>query len=192
MRYVFFASTLLSSLVFCHEALAHGGGLDRYGCHNDRKRGGYHCHRSVSTPIPAVPAPRTTYRAPATPPSRTILIPSQSAAPPTQKVHGADLGLENCRLNAFTRPDEVNCFSDELEKQKALLNIQYKSLTRKTNETSREALDKAQRAWIEFRNAECESRISNVEGNVAENALYNCLIEHIKRRRAELEDYFVL
>lgn len=24
---------------------AHGGGLDRYGCHYDRKRGGYHCHR---------------------------------------------------------------------------------------------------------------------------------------------------
>lgn len=26
-------------------ALAHGGGLDSYGCHNDRKHGGYHCHR---------------------------------------------------------------------------------------------------------------------------------------------------
>ncbi len=26
-------------------AEAHGGGLDRYGCHNDRKAGTYHCHR---------------------------------------------------------------------------------------------------------------------------------------------------
>lgn len=26
-------------------ALAHGGGLDALGCHHDRKRGGYHCHR---------------------------------------------------------------------------------------------------------------------------------------------------
>ena len=26
-------------------ALAHGGGLDANGCHHDRKRGGYHCHR---------------------------------------------------------------------------------------------------------------------------------------------------
>jgi hypothetical protein len=25
--------------------LAHGGGIDGYGCHNDRKHGGYHCHR---------------------------------------------------------------------------------------------------------------------------------------------------
>ena len=24
---------------------AHGGGLDTYGCHHDRKNGGYHCHR---------------------------------------------------------------------------------------------------------------------------------------------------
>ena len=36
---------------------AHGGGLNAEGCHNDRKRGGYHCHRggassSRSTSIP--------------------------------------------------------------------------------------------------------------------------------------------
>ena len=27
------------------EAMAHSGGLDAKGCHHDRKRGGYHCHR---------------------------------------------------------------------------------------------------------------------------------------------------
>lgn len=26
-------------------AVAHGGGLDSLGCHNDRKAGVYHCHR---------------------------------------------------------------------------------------------------------------------------------------------------
>jgi hypothetical protein len=26
-------------------ASAHGGGLDAYGCHHNRKAGGYHCHR---------------------------------------------------------------------------------------------------------------------------------------------------
>lgn len=25
-------------------AIAHGGGTDGLGCHNDRKTGGYHCH----------------------------------------------------------------------------------------------------------------------------------------------------
>jgi len=33
---------------------AHGGGLDKNGCHNDRKNGGYHCHRAPS--LPAKPA----------------------------------------------------------------------------------------------------------------------------------------
>lgn len=33
-------------------ALAHGGGLNADGCHNDRKNGGYHCHRAQSTPPP--------------------------------------------------------------------------------------------------------------------------------------------
>lgn len=33
-------------------ALAHGGGLDAKGCHNDRKNGGYHCHRAQVTPAP--------------------------------------------------------------------------------------------------------------------------------------------
>jgi hypothetical protein len=31
-------------------AMAHGGGLDKSGCHHDRKKGGYHCHNG-GTPI---------------------------------------------------------------------------------------------------------------------------------------------
>lgn len=27
------------------QALAHGGGLDRHGCHHETATGGYHCHR---------------------------------------------------------------------------------------------------------------------------------------------------
>lgn len=33
------ALTLAASFAF-----AHGGGLDKNGCHHDRKNGGYHCH----------------------------------------------------------------------------------------------------------------------------------------------------
>lgn len=28
------------------QAFGHGGGLNSAGCHNDHKRGGYHCHRA--------------------------------------------------------------------------------------------------------------------------------------------------
>lgn len=33
--------------------LAHGGGLNSYGCHNETKTGGYHCHRSQGS-LPSV------------------------------------------------------------------------------------------------------------------------------------------
>lgn len=38
-------------------ALAHGGGLNAQGCHNDRKNGGYHCHRAPSAAPPPSYAP---------------------------------------------------------------------------------------------------------------------------------------
>lgn len=41
-----FRFALLVVLATLTEAVgAHGGGLDSYGCHHNRKAGGYHCHR---------------------------------------------------------------------------------------------------------------------------------------------------
>lgn len=36
--------TTVLLLFWVSSALGHGGGLDGYGCHHDRKHGGYHCH----------------------------------------------------------------------------------------------------------------------------------------------------
>ena len=36
---------LMLSLLPATPTYPHGGGLDAYGCHNNRKAGGYHCHR---------------------------------------------------------------------------------------------------------------------------------------------------
>lgn len=49
---------LLFSATDIPEANAHGGGLNASGCHNDRKRGGYHCHRAqrAAAPVRAVSA----------------------------------------------------------------------------------------------------------------------------------------
>ncbi|MEN5116681.1 excalibur calcium-binding domain-containing protein [Luteimonas sp. TWI662] len=38
---------------------AHPGGLNAEGCHNNRKTGDYHCHRSPSAPAPQRLAPST-------------------------------------------------------------------------------------------------------------------------------------
>jgi hypothetical protein len=41
-------------------ALAHGGGLDASGFHNNRKTGDYHCHRAPSTQKQSVQPPQGT------------------------------------------------------------------------------------------------------------------------------------
>ena len=40
-------------------AWSHGGGLNKDGCHNERKTGGYHCHRSQSPSIQSIPQQKT-------------------------------------------------------------------------------------------------------------------------------------
>ncbi len=45
VAYNLFPSIGLSLLFFSSIAFSHGGGLDSYGCHHNRKAGGYHCHR---------------------------------------------------------------------------------------------------------------------------------------------------
>lgn len=46
MRMFLFVSALtLLTLVPALPAVAHGGGLSAEGYHDDRKHGGYHCHR---------------------------------------------------------------------------------------------------------------------------------------------------
>lgn len=40
------------ALLALGDATAHGGGLNKHGCHNDRKNGGYHCHRGPSASPP--------------------------------------------------------------------------------------------------------------------------------------------
>jgi len=41
---------LLCQLTFISNAIGHGGRLNSSGCHNVRKTGGYHCHRSNYSP----------------------------------------------------------------------------------------------------------------------------------------------
>jgi endonuclease YncB( thermonuclease family) len=69
---VFFV--LLTTLTVGEVASAHGGGLDASGCHHDRKRGGYHCHRGNSSPAPV-------YRAPVRQAPETVKIPESTPVP---------------------------------------------------------------------------------------------------------------
>ena len=52
---------------------AHPGGLNKEGCHNDRKNGGYHCHRAPAAPAQSYrpPSQQPSQLAPTGQPSRT-------------------------------------------------------------------------------------------------------------------------
>lgn len=56
------ACALLAGFGIASAALAHGGGLDKNGCHTNKKTGEYHCH---GTPA-AAPPPRASTPAAAT------------------------------------------------------------------------------------------------------------------------------
>ena len=38
---------IVMAILLSAPACGHAGGLDAAGCHHDRKRGGYHCHRKT-------------------------------------------------------------------------------------------------------------------------------------------------
>ena len=47
------AGLILAAACWAPTAAGHGGGLDKHGCHNDRRSGGYHCHRGGGAAAPA-------------------------------------------------------------------------------------------------------------------------------------------
>jgi hypothetical protein len=62
-------------------AVSHGGGLDKYGCHHNRRTGDYHCHRSGYV----VPTPSTSSRSGIS----TKLFPASPQKAPVPAVGGS-------------------------------------------------------------------------------------------------------
>ena len=91
--------------------------------------------------------------------------------------------------------DQTQCMADEVDRQKALLNIEYKALVRKTDKRDKAALEKAQKAWLAFREVECEAKadaIDHAGGNGAWDASVSCLLQHVLLRRDQLKNYWAL
>ena len=77
------SSVLLVLSMVSGDAWAHGGGLNKDGCHNNRKTGDYHCHRGASL----APASEQRYR------PANQLAPANYTAPRTTRGGGA---FANC------------------------------------------------------------------------------------------------
>ena len=75
--------------VFAPPVIAHPGGLDARGCHNDRKNGGYHCHRGplagqgFGSSAEAAAALQKLNTSKAPPVTTAGMVPQQAAALPS-------------------------------------------------------------------------------------------------------------
>ena len=63
MKKTYKTKIILLGIIFIYPnlLLSHGGGLNKYGCHNETKTGGYHCHRApgISPTSPTTPGINT-------------------------------------------------------------------------------------------------------------------------------------
>jgi uncharacterized protein YecT (DUF1311 family) len=87
--------------------------------------------------------------------------------------------------NAQTQSEMNQCAIDEFRKADAELNGIYQQLLLKTDR--QEKLKAAQRAWIAFREADCEYEASESEGGTMEPLLrYSCYGKATKTRLNQL------
>ncbi|PVH27238.1 YHYH domain-containing protein [Pararhodobacter oceanensis] len=60
MRFILILAVVF--LALASAALAHSGGLNAQGCHNNRRTGDYHCHRTQSSSLARTIRPANTAR----------------------------------------------------------------------------------------------------------------------------------
>ena len=82
-----FLAILIVGLLSSFNAYAHGGGLNKEGCHNNRKTGDYHCHRGSKSSArqPSLPNQQTLTGIPKITDGDTIRIGSTRI-----RLHGID------------------------------------------------------------------------------------------------------
>jgi uncharacterized protein YecT (DUF1311 family) len=84
----------------------------------------------------------------------------------------------------------IDCIGKEVAVQDARLNRAYQAaLMRLERPRQKAALQKAQRAWIAFRDADCASYVDEDWGSMARVEANQCVLDHTRQRADELERY---
>jgi len=96
--------------------------------------------------------------------------------------HAAD----NCN-NLNTQLEMNACAAKEYQSEDAKLNKYYKELIRKVGASEKQKLKATQRAWIKFRDLQCELEASNYEGGSIQPLIRSsCLAQVTKQRNEDL------
>lgn len=83
----------------------------------------------------------------------------------------------------------VQCIGVELEVQDAALNAAYRGLIGEMTADQKAGLQKAQRAWIAFRDADCQARYSPDWGSMSTINANFCMLRRTVERTIELEEF---
>jgi uncharacterized protein YecT (DUF1311 family) len=79
------------------------------------------------------------------------------------------------------------CAANEYQREDAKLNEYYKALAGKLGPSEKERLKAAQRAWIKFRDLQCELEASRYEGGSIQPLVRSsCLAQVTKQRNEDL------
>jgi uncharacterized protein YecT (DUF1311 family) len=83
-------------------------------------------------------------------------------------------------------PAMMDCISAELKRQDALLNQNYRKLMASLSAGRKKALQEAQRAWIKFRDTNCDFYYDPDGGSAARIDANECLLNATADRAKEL------
>jgi len=94
---------------------------------------------------------------------------------------------QRCLNNSDSTYEMRVCNGNELDYQDGLLNKYYKQAMRRLSQHEKRKLRNAQRAWIKYRDAKCESEGKDMRGGTGEYLLIGgCLVETTTQRAKEL------
>ncbi len=96
---------------------------------------------------------------------------------------------ESCMNNAGATPELINCINAEYEYQDALLNSAYQKLMRNFTPQRQKTLKQAQKAWIKFREANCEAHYDPEGGSIASVNAHECSMRMTAERVKELDNF---
>lgn len=82
------------------------------------------------------------------------------------------------------------CLDEELSRQEIRLKKAYSKLVRNTDVESKKLIEKAQTAWLAYRNFDCEAQAIK-GGSAAYNSHITCLIRLTANRAEEMDGYGV-
>jgi uncharacterized protein YecT (DUF1311 family) len=86
-------------------------------------------------------------------------------------------------------PAMIDCISAELKRQDALLNENYRKLMASLSARRKQALQEAERAWIKFRDTNCDFYYDPDGGSAARIDANECVLNMTADRAKELAGF---